>query len=203
MEQHAGVLHLVVSDYGAGFDFPASEASCREASSKFGLFSIKERMRALGGSFEVGSAVGEGTTVTLTLPLITVAPARRPKLPSQRVNTQTMQGSNAGPLSVRVLLVDDHAMVRQGLKSLLENYSDVQVIGEAGNGEEAVLLADQLRPSIVVMDVTMPRMNGIEATAISKERHPKMPIIGLSVNCDAGAQKVMKDAGALLMITAC
>ena len=92
-------------------------------------------------------------------------------------------------------------MVRQGLKSLLENYPDVQVIGEAGNGEEAVLLAGQLRPSIVVMDVHMPRMNGIEAAAVIKELHPEMPIIGLSVNCDANTQKAMKDAGALVIIT--
>jgi DNA-binding NarL/FixJ family response regulator len=84
-------------------------------------------------------------------------------------------------------------MVRQGLKSLLENYPDVQVIGEAGNGEEAVFL-------IVVMDVNMPQMNGIEATAIIKERHPEMPIIGLSVNGDANTQKAMKAAGALVMI---
>jgi DNA-binding NarL/FixJ family response regulator len=129
-----------------------------------------------------------------------MAPAKKPSLPSDCVTQETTRRSKADPLPIRVLLVDDHAMVRQGLKSLLENYPDVQVIGEAGNGEEAVFLADQLRPGIVVMDVNMPQMNGIEATALIKERHPEMPIIGLSVNCDANTQKAMKAAGALVMI---
>jgi len=65
---------------------------------------------------------------------------------------------------IRILLVDDHAVVRQGFKMILSAQADMEIVGEAGNGREAVELAEQLRPDIVVMDVAMPELNGIEAT---------------------------------------
>ena len=61
--------------------------------------------------------------------------------------------------------MDDHTLVREGIRSLLESYGDIQVVGEASNGIEAIILVEQLRPNIVLMDVNMPKMNGIEATA--------------------------------------
>ncbi|HKY71509.1 MAG TPA: PAS domain S-box protein [Nitrospira sp.] len=205
LEVHDQHLVIQVIDNGRGFD-PATVNSTDAAiadglSSKFGIFSIRERMIALGGWFHIQSAPQQGTTATLRLPLGTTALDKKPRLPASRANEQTLQHSKVDHLPIRVLLVDDHAMVRQGLKTLLENYTDIQVIGEASNGEEAALLADQLRPTIVLMDVNMPCMNGIEATAVIKERHPDTPVIGLSVNCDTGTQKAMKDAGALVITT--
>ena len=82
---------------------------------------------------------------------------------------------------IRVLLVDDHAMVRQGLRTVLDSYADIEVVGEAWNGEEAVAGTDRLRPAVVVMDINMPKMNGIEATRLIKARHPDIIVIGLSV----------------------
>ena len=99
-----------------------------------------------------------------------------------------------------VLLVDDHALVRQGLRSILESYSDVHVVGEAWNGEEAVQLTDELRPSVVVMDINMPKLNGIKATAQIKQRHPDIPVIGLSVNAEMENQKAMQQAGAFTLV---
>ena len=64
---------------------------------------------------------------------------------------------------IRVLIADDHAVVRQGLRAFLEAQSDIEVVGEAGDGGEAVRLANALRPDVVVMDVVMPRVDGIEA----------------------------------------
>ncbi len=84
--------------------------------------------------------------------------------------------------AIRVLLVDDHAMLRQGLRNLLQNYGNVEVVGEAADGEEAVALATRLDPSVIVMDINMPKMNGIEATARIHGQAPHLPIIGLSVN---------------------
>jgi DNA-binding NarL/FixJ family response regulator len=84
--------------------------------------------------------------------------------------------------AIRVLLVDDHAMVRQGLKSILQDYGNLEVVGEAANGEEAVTLAALLDPSVIVMDINMPKMNGIEATARINGQAPHLPIIGLSMN---------------------
>lgn len=83
-------------------------------------------------------------------------------------------------LTIRVLLAEDHDIVREGTRQLLERAGDLSVVGEAGNGEEAVRLAEALRPDVVVMDVRMPRMGGLEATRLLKSRHPEMRVLILS-----------------------
>ena len=102
---------------------------------------------------------------------------------------------------IRVLLVDDHGMVRQGLRSMLESYADIEIVGEARNGEEAVALVERLQPSIVVMDINMPKMNGIEATAKIKFRFPRTIVIGLSVQTGGANQEAMRKAGASMLLT--
>lgn len=92
-------------------------------------------------------------------------------------------------------------MVRQGLRSVLEAYSDVSVVGEATNGKEAVAIAAALRPSIVLMDINMPNMNGIDATAEIKQKWPDITVIGLSVNADGDNQAAMISAGATFLLT--
>ena len=95
---------------------------------------------------------------------------------------------------MKVLLVDDHAMVRQGLRAVLDAYDDLHVVAEAGDGAEAVKLVGDLRPRVVVMDINMPRMNGIDATTHIKTHWPETIVIGISANADnSGA---MKRAGA-------
>jgi DNA-binding NarL/FixJ family response regulator len=74
-------------------------------------------------------------------------------------------------------------------------------VGEAANGEDAVALAETLSPTVVVMDINMPRMNGIEATAAIKERAPEMIVIGLSVNAQGDNQQAMTAAGASMLLT--
>jgi DNA-binding NarL/FixJ family response regulator len=83
---------------------------------------------------------------------------------------------------IRVLLVDDYALIRHVLRSLLEEHPNVEVVAEATNGEEAVMLAERLRPSVVIMDINMPRMNGIQATAKITARNPELAVVGLSLN---------------------
>ncbi len=65
------------------------------------------------------------------------------------------------PGGLQVLLVDDHAIVRKGIRSMLESYRDIQVVGEASNGIEAIKLMEQLHPNIVLMDINMPKMDGV------------------------------------------
>jgi DNA-binding NarL/FixJ family response regulator len=102
---------------------------------------------------------------------------------------------------VRLLLVDDHAMVREGLRSVLESYDDVEIVGEASNGEDALSLVERLRPALVVMDINMPKMNGIEATAHMTRTYPEIPVIGLSVNATGNNVQAMLKAGAVLLLT--
>jgi CheY-like chemotaxis protein len=102
---------------------------------------------------------------------------------------------------IPVLLVDDHVMVRRGLRSVLESYADIEVVGEAWDGEQAVAGTDRYHPAVVVMDINMPKMNGIEATARIKARHPEVIVIGLSVHVGGENSKAMKQAGAALLLT--
>lgn len=84
--------------------------------------------------------------------------------------------------SVRILLVDDHNLVRAGLRALLEKISGVEIIGEAGNGREALGLIETLRPDLVLMDIMMPELNGLDATARATSKFPDSRIIILSMN---------------------
>jgi two-component system, NarL family, response regulator NreC len=88
--------------------------------------------------------------------------------------------------AVRILVADDHGVVRKGLRLILERHDGLEVIGEAADGREAVRLAEELSPDIVIMDVGMPRLNGIDATAQILHRHPRAGVIILSMHSDEG-----------------
>lgn len=85
---------------------------------------------------------------------------------------------------IRVLLVDDHPMLRHGLKALLEQVSEAQVVGEAGDGEETIVLALSLSPDVVVMDLVMPGVTGIEATRRLIDQRPDLGVLVLTMSED-------------------
>jgi DNA-binding NarL/FixJ family response regulator len=97
---------------------------------------------------------------------------------------------------IRVLLVDDHELMREGLRSILEREKDVEVVGEAASGQAAVELARTLAPQVVVMDVAMKDLNGIEATRRIRAACPKVQVIALSSHSDSRYVNAMLDAGA-------
>lgn len=99
--------------------------------------------------------------------------------------------------STRVLLVDDDALVRLALTRTLADYPDLEVVGEAGTGDESVASVERLRPHIVIMDIQMPRMDGIAATREIKGRYPEVQIIGLSEYAYGYHADAMLKAGAL------
>ncbi len=96
----------------------------------------------------------------------------------------------------RILLADDHAVVRKGFRMILDAEEDLEVVGEAANGREAVETAQSLQPDIVVMDVTMPELNGIEATRRITELLPRTRILALSMHKDAVYVREILRAGA-------
>src|SRR5688572_5578000 len=97
---------------------------------------------------------------------------------------------------IRILLADDHQIMRDGLKSLLATQSDMEVIGEAVNGQEACQKAKELRPDVVIMDIAMPGMNGAQATEALKQTCPKVKVVALSAYEDGEYLRQMLKAGA-------
>ncbi|MDX1520043.1 MAG: response regulator transcription factor [Anaerolineae bacterium] len=97
---------------------------------------------------------------------------------------------------IRLILADDHAVVRAGTKQLLERQPDFNIVGEASDGEEAVRLAHELQPDVVVMDVRMPRMSGVEATRRIKEECPNVNVLVLTAHDDDEYVFALLQAGA-------
>jgi signal transduction histidine kinase/ActR/RegA family two-component response regulator len=190
-------VQITVRDGGVGFDHDALLE--QEEGAGLGLFAIRERASLLGGSLQLDSRPGGGTIAHLILPRAEPSRATTTdtahSLPSSREERRQreVRASNGAH---RVLLVDDHDVVREGLRAVLDEENDVEVVGEAGNGEEAVALTDTLRPDVVLMDVSMPTMNGIEATAAITSRWPDTRIIGLSMHEREDMARAILDAGA-------
>jgi len=99
-------------------------------------------------------------------------------------------------MSVRVLLADDHGIIRQGLHSLLEKEPDVEIVSEAKDGREALGLVREMAPDVVVMDITMPNLNGVDATRRIISEFPKVKVIALSIHSNRRFVSEMLKAGA-------
>ena len=100
------------------------------------------------------------------------------------------------PDNTRVLLVDDHTILREGIRTLLEVEEDLEVVGEAGDGVEAVEMAAKLKPDVVLMDIGLPKMNGIEATKAILERLPETRVLVLSMHDSEEYVRTIMSAGA-------
>ncbi len=98
---------------------------------------------------------------------------------------------------VRILVADDHTVLRQGLTQLLSQEPDFEIVGEAANGVEAIDLAEKLQPDVILMDLGMPVMDGIEATRIIHQASPKIRIIWLSMYLKQDVGKDIVNAGAV------
>jgi DNA-binding NarL/FixJ family response regulator len=101
---------------------------------------------------------------------------------------------------IRILLVDDMEKIRESLRAILATSPQFEIVGEACDGEEAVVAVTQLKPSVVVMDINMPRLNGIDATAWIRRTYPHVVVVGVSAIATDYTCQLMKAAGAATVI---
>jgi signal transduction histidine kinase/CheY-like chemotaxis protein len=189
---------LTVRDRGMGFD--VNTVHYEPSGEHFGLFSIQERMEAMSGWCRIESEVGKGTTVELGLAAVPSDAMPKPHF-SRAVPRLSHVSRPTQPSRWRVLLVDDHAMVRQGLRSILETYPGLEVVAEAADGIEAVESAVHNQPDVVVMDINLPRLNGIDATRRIKKDVPNAVVIGLSVHYSSQTHRAVVEAGASAVLS--
>ncbi len=191
-------LWIYVEDEGVGFDV-TELASFKNTRCKFGLLSIRERMELLGGTCELSSTPGGGTVMILRLPLSSGA-VNAPFAKAADVSPAPSTITQVPSRNIRILLVDDHAMVRQGLRSILDGYDNLTVVGEGADGQDAVIMTRTLLPDVVIMDVNLPIIDGIEATRILYREHQSIAVIGISVRNDPQVAHAMTEAGAVAFL---
>lgn len=196
-------IKIIVEDKGKGFNINDGNGLTPSEQGGYGLFNIQERLNWLGGSMEIFSKPGKGTKTILSAPS---KEAEKTKMPiqekeesgptSKRRNTRTESSGK-----IEILLVDDHEMMRRGLRNMIEVQDDLSIVAEASDGEQAVKLAHEISPDIIIMDINMPVMNGIEATKKITSEIEDIQIIGLSLYKKEEAANNMLGAGASAFLT--
>jgi signal transduction histidine kinase/ligand-binding sensor protein/ActR/RegA family two-component response regulator len=203
-----GMIHIRIKDFGNGFVYdPGRPRLDRETG--FGLCNIEDRITFLGGHMKIKTAPGKGCCIELTVPKDVSRKAGIPEPPSDVTSNQELV--DIGPIQlpqslderrqIRILLADDHQMMREALAKLLKDCKGMTVVGQANDGLEAVRLAALLKPHVILMDLTMPVLDGFEATAQITKNNPDIRIIGLSVHNDVHTRQKMLHVGASAYLT--
>lgn len=196
-EESPGELALTITDAGVGM-----AAKPQASAQQLGVATLRERLRLMGGQLEMEPGPLGGLRVCVRLS--TAATGETLTGPQPRGGRDTGSDPNLTPLveairarQTTILLVDDHKILRDGLRERLSREKDLAVIAEATDGREAIAMARRLQPSLVLMDITLPRVNGIEATRVICSELPKVRVIGLSMHSSSEIISALRAAGAV------
>ena len=176
LEPRDSQVRLEVADNGSGFAFA-------EEGKGLGLSGMRERALLVGGTLDIDSRPGKGTSVVLEVP------AERPAAPGARSRDvehvgRARSSSRHRGRRMKILIADDHGIVRSGVKLLLDRQPDMEVVAEAEDGVDALEQAVRLKPDVAVLDVSMPRMTGLQATHEIKQQSPDTQVLILSMHDD-------------------
>ena len=175
MEYLRDGVSLTVEDFTGSPDQPAPAAAIENSGGGYGLTGMRERAELLGGTLTAG--------------------------PDWMRFSRRASGTCVTEPRIRVLAVDDQRVVREGLAMLLGLLPDVEVVGTAADGEEALALAGELRPDVILMDLRMPRVDGVEATRRLRASHPEIKVVVLTTYADDRSVIDALRAGALGYLT--
>lgn len=193
-----GRIEILVSDNGVGFTLESLHATVKHnTGSRFGLIEIRERLGFIGGDLQVTTPPAGGTQVRMIAP----ARLRQPLAPATALPPSPVGLSISATASqVRILVADDHAIFREGLVALLRQEPTISVVGEASDGLEALALARQLLPDILLLDISMPKLSGVEVARILSREMPQLKIVALSMHDHSDMGNDMTQAGAVAYI---
>ncbi len=203
-----------VADNGCGFD-PVDGLHQHNDDAGFGLFGIRERLNLLGGNFHLDSAPNEGTRFVIDVPQDTANTGAAGTTtdsppPDRRGTAATSVQQESADLSedqsqrteqaIRVMLVDDHTVMRRSLAARLAEQPGLRVVGEVGDGETALEKIPQLNPNVVLMDVNLPGISGVETTRRLRNSERATCVIALSMYEDNSMREEMLQNGAQIFL---
>jgi PAS domain S-box-containing protein len=191
-------IEVKVKDFGKGISPGVLNASTGVvAPIGVGIQGMKERIRQLSGKLEITSRVNRGTVVTATIPLRATgtAAAVEPSSPPADLVAEPARPRTQGSRR-KILIADDHEMLRRGIRAMLETETEWDICGEAINGQDAVDKARTLRPDLVILDINMPILNGLAAVRQILRNSPETKVLVFTIHDSDQTATEVKEAGA-------
>lgn len=195
------LITLIVADQGKGFN-PEPDRDSQKGAGTLGLFNIQVRLLSIDGRMIIETGVGRGTKATLTAPAgmddtHTERKAAKQKEKHRKLAKRIRENEDM----TGILIVDDHKVLREGLKGLLQSEPDFHILGEASSGKEALEMTEELLPDVIIMDINLGDMHGLQVTEQILSKQPQIRVIGLSIHDDPNLINAMYDAGAADYLT--